>query len=138
MKKRLLLLLLILVLVLVVAAVVLLRLIPRTEKTQETSVDVLSYAAEAYPEYTCTLDGGVLSLTKPLTLTYAQACDIGGSIYCDELAPETYLSSVQSIALDIAGHCGQTVTVRLVQESSDGKPVFTVASSGEITTCWAN
>lgn len=98
--------------------------------------DVLAYAEETYPQYDCSYDGGVLTLRNTLTLTYEQACSIGGSIYTGELAPETYLSAVQAIALDISARCGQAVNVALVQESSDGQPVFTVGSNGQITVCW--
>lgn len=136
MKKWIIPVLLLAVALLVGAVVLCVQLLPHKQTTQPDPADVLSYAEAAYPEYVCDYMDDVLSLTKTLALTYEQACSIGGSIYCDELAPETYLDSVQSIALDIAGQCSCSVTVKLVQESSDDKPVFTVASDGEIFVCW--
>lgn len=107
-----------------------------TEPSAALSVE--DYAQTYLTGYTAQLDGQTLTLTKPAGLTYAEACKHGGSIYEGELAPETYLPQVQSIALDIAAKCGMRgVSVILQYESSDGEAIFSVSSDGTVQTCWA-
>ena len=111
------------------------------DATQETdkSADILAYVNEHWAGYDAVYDpmSRVLTLSKETQLTYDAACAYGGSVYAGELAPETYQSDASSIALDVAAHCGtSSLTVTLCYRSTDGEPIFTVSSGGEIWTCW--
>ena len=100
---------------------------------------VEEYAARVWPNYASDYDAAnqILTLSYETAMTYENACSYGGSVYTDELAPETYLDQVRSIAIDVIAHCGgSSVNVVLQYTSSDGKPVFTVCSDGTIWTCW--
>lgn len=101
-------------------------------------LSVQDYAAQKLPEFDCAYDeaAGALTLSRSVSLSYDDACAIGGKVYVDELAPETYLPQARSISLDVEAQCGRTVTVVLCYRSTDGKPIFTVSSGGEIWTCW--
>lgn len=114
----------------------------QTDATEATaqSADIVSYAKEHWSAYDPAYDPAtcILTLSKKTALTYDAACVYGGSVYADELAPETFQNDAASIALDVAAHCGvSSLSVTLCYLSEDGKPIFTVGSGGEIWTCWA-
>ena len=106
-------------------------------ETEAPLLSVEEYAARQWPDYAADYSGGVLTLTRETGMTYEEACALGGDIYRDELAPETYVSVVQTIAIDVAATCGVAPTVVLRYSSSDGGTVFSVSSTGEIVTCWS-
>lgn len=113
-----------------------------TEPSADNEVEyeaVEEYVAKVWPNYESDYDSEnqILTLSYETTMTYENACSYGGSVYTDELAPETYLDQVRSIAIDVIAHCGcRSLNVILQYTSSDGKPVFTVCSDGSIWTCW--
>ena len=91
-----------------------------------------SQYAYAYDEATQTL-----LLTKQTDMKLASAQKVGGQVYVDELAPETYLDDVSAIAVDVISHCDcPELTVILNYASVEGESIFTVSSSGTVTTCW--
>ena len=144
MKKWLLVLILTAVLILIAVSVYLVlqftSLYQETNATEPAALQsVQEYAAENLSEYDARYDGAtqVLTLERAASISYADACLVGGKIYADELAPETYLGQVQSIALNVASNCDCTaLTVVLSYVSNDGKAIFTVSSNGDIWTCW--
>ena len=108
-------------------------------ETAAQSEEIVAYTKEHWPEYEPVYDpaSGVLTLSKETALTYEDACAYGGSVYKDELAPETFRTSAAYIAFDIAARCGAPdLSVTLSYRSADGKPIFTVGSGGEVWTCW--
>lgn len=103
------------------------------------SLSVEEYAAQALPEFVCDYDrkANTLTLSRTSSLSYDEACSIGAKVYVDELAPETYLIQARSIDLDITAQCRVgALTVVLRYLSTDGEPIFTVSSEGDIWTCW--
>ncbi|MBQ7871230.1 MAG: hypothetical protein IJ357_03730 [Oscillospiraceae bacterium] len=106
-------------------------------ESEASLLSVEEYAARQWPDYAADYSGGVLTLTRETGMTYEEACTLAGDIYKDELAPETYVSVVQTIAIDIAATCGVAPTVILRYSSSDGGTVFSVSSTGRIETCWS-
>ena len=103
------------------------------------SLSVEEYAAQKLPEFVREYDRktNTLTLSRVSTLSYEEACSIGAKVYVDELAPETYLSQARSIDLDITAQCRSgALTVVLCYLSTDGEPIFTVSSEGDIWTCW--
>ena len=114
----------------------------RETQETETAADGLSveeYAAQKLPEFAWEYDRktNTLTLSRVSSLSYEDACSIGGKVYVDELAPETYLDQARSIDLDITAQCRSgALTVVLCYLSTDGEPIFTVSSEGDIWTCW--
>lgn len=109
-----------------------------TESTAQ-ALSVEEYAAQKLPEFAHAYDKSThtLTLTRLSSLSYEDACSIGGKVYVEELAPETYLEQVRSIDLDIAAQCRSgALTVVLCYLSTDGEPIFTVSSEGDIWSCW--
>lgn len=109
-----------------------------TESTAK-KLSVEEYAAQNLQEFTHEYDKktNTVTLTRISSLSYDDACSIGGRVYVDELAPETYLEQVRSIDLDITAQCRSgALTVVLCYLSTDGQPIFTVSSEGDIWTCW--
>lgn len=106
-------------------------------ETDPALLSVEEYAARQWPDYAANYSGGVLTLTRATDMSYDEACALAGDIYKDELAPETYVSVVQTIAIDVAATCGVAPTVVLRYSSTDGGTVFSVSSTGEIETCWS-
>ena len=102
--------------------------------TQQT--DVEAYIAPLWPAFTCEYSDGSLTMTQTTTISYAGALSYGKEVYCDDLAPETYLSDAVAVAADVASHCGVSARVTFRFISSDGEPIFTVCSDGTIWTCW--
>lgn len=102
--------------------------------TQQT--DVEAYIATLWPAFTCEYSDGSLTMTQTTTISYAGALSYGKEVYCDDLAPETYLSDAVAVAADVASHCGVSARVTFRFLSSDGEPIFTVCSDGTIWTCW--
>ena len=98
--------------------------------------DVESYIVPLWPSFTCEYSEGALTMTQATTISYTGALSYGKEVYCDDLAPETYLSDAVTIATDIASHCGVSAEVTFRFLSSDGEPIFTVSSDGTIWTCW--
>lgn len=147
MKKWLIAALLIFLAVLIaVSAVLILRFVALYSSRQsgaaqetENSADIEAYVNKNWSDYDCSYDPAshVLTMTKKVSMLYDDACAYGGSVYTDELAPETFQKDAASIALDISAHCSApSVSVTLCYLSSDEEPIFTVGSSGDIWTCW--
>lgn len=111
----------------------------KEETTSGQTLSVEEYAAQKLPEFEREYDKttNTLTLSRTASLSYADACSLGGKVYVDELAPETYLEQVRSIDLDITGQCRcGALTVVLRYLSTDGEPIFSVSSEGDIWTCW--
>lgn len=109
------------------------------QSTQSDALSVDAYAQQSLSAYRPQYDdaASVLTLTKATDLTYDEACRYGASIYEGDLAPETYLTQVRTIALDVASKCGVTdLSVVLRYVSTDNKVIFSVAADGTVTTCW--
>ena len=109
------------------------------EPVEQDAEAITEYVKEHWPDFDASYDPSekILTLSQPTKLSYEAACDYGGNIYCDELAPESYLPQARSIAIDIMGNCGCSgVNVVLSYESTEGKPVFTVNSNGTVWVCW--
>lgn len=125
--------------VLIVHFISLYREVNQSSPTAELRA-VQEYAEEMLPDYIAheyNAETQTLTLKRASELSYDDACAIGGNIYCDELAPQTYLAQVQLHALDIASHCDcSNLTVVLCVVSTEGKPIFTVSSGNEIWMCW--
>lgn len=145
MKKWLIIAVAIILVVLLTAGVFLcIRFVSIYRETQETestaqSLSVEEYAAQKLPEFVREYDRktNTLTLSRVSSLSYEDACSIGGKVYVDELAPETYLGQARSIDLDITAQCRSgALTVVLCYLSTDGEPIFTVSSEGDIWTCW--
>lgn len=134
----------ILVVLLTVCVFLCVRFVSLYHETQETEaatggLSIEEYAAQKLPEFAREYDRktNTLTLTRVSALSYEDACGIGGKVYVDELAPETYLDQARSIDLDITAQCRSgALTVVLCYLSTDGKPIFTVSSEGDIWTCW--
>lgn len=98
---------------------------------------VEDYARQNYPEFSCAFDGACLTLSSKTQMTYETACSVGASIYCDELAPETYLPQVRAIRADLISACEpERLLVRLVYLSSEGETIWSIDTDGTIFTCW--
>lgn len=100
--------------------------------------DVEAYIAPLWPSFTCEYSEGTLTMTQATTISYAGALSYGKEVYCDDLAPETYLSDAVTVAADIGSHCGASAKVTFRFVSSDGEPIFTVSSDGTVWTCWGD
>ena len=142
MKKMLLILLPLLAVLLIVAVsvfILILNLQPHqgSEPTANNNTDLLSYVQERWqlsdPQY----ENGTLTVRKTFDITYEQACKLGGNIFVEDLAPESYLSLVATLDADLNAQFADAPTlVVLCYCSSDGQTVFSVNSKGEISTCW--
>lgn len=100
---------------------------------------VEDYVRSHWPQYGCAYDGKTqtLLLTKQTEMEISSARKVGSKVYVDELAPETYLEDVSAIAVDVISHCDcPRLTVILSYLSVEGESIFSVSSSGTITTCW--
>lgn len=112
------------------------------EPTQESAQgpdSIITYVKENWSGYQPLYDPAtnVLTLSRETAMDYEAACAYGGSVYEGDLAPETFRQNAASIALDVSAHCSEpSLSVTLCYLSSDGKPIFTVSSGGEIWTCW--
>ncbi len=97
-----------------------------------------AYAKEHWPQYEADFheESLCLSLSKTSSLSYEAACQIGGSVYSDSTAPETYLDAAAAIALSLRSEFGGGLQVKLTFLSTDGQAIFAVSSRGDITTCW--
>lgn len=107
--------------------------------SEETLFDVQAYASENWPQFQASYDSvsQTLTLSKNTQMSYENACSYGSVVYANELAPETYLNDVATIAHDIRTNCGcDGLTVILSYCSTEGTPVFTVSSDGSISVCW--
>lgn len=100
---------------------------------------VEGYLRESWPEYGCSYDAqsATLTVTRTSALSYDTAVQSGANIYCDETAPQTYQSTAELLRLDVMANLAMDeLTVVLCYESTDGRPIFTVSSSGAVWTCW--
>ena len=70
-------------------------------------------------------------------LSYDNGKKIGGQVFTDDLAPDTYLSQALTIAADLnSRYSMEDVTVVISFRSHDGGELFSVDSVGNISTCW--
>lgn len=107
--------------------------------TDDTEQDIVGYAQENWPQFQASYDSDsrTLTLSKETQMSFENACAFGASVYSNELAPETYLNDVATIARDIETHCGcDGLTVTLCYLSTEGTPIFSVSSDGSIDVCW--
>lgn len=112
---------------------------PTTAAQDQAQSAVESYLRESWPEYGCSYDAqsATLTVTRTSALSYDAAVQSGASIYCDETAPQTYQSTAELLRLDVMANLAMDrLTVVLCYESTDGRPIFTVSSSGAVWTCW--
>ncbi len=110
---------------------------PAEEASQNARI--VEYTKEHWQDYNVSYDPAAneLTLSKETAMDHEAACAYGGSVYEGKSAPETYLQTVQIIAIDVSAHCDSPgLSATLCYLSSDGKPIFTVSSGGEIWTCW--
>ena len=142
MKKTLLILLpifAVLLIIAVTACAVLLNFAPvgDSEPTTLADADFLSYVHEQWQLSDTEYADGILTVRKSFDITYEQACKLGGNIFTDDLAPESYLSLVATLAGDLSSRFGNAPSLVVLRYcSSDGQTIFSVNSSGEISTCW--
>ncbi|MBO2527923.1 MAG: hypothetical protein CW335_07115 [Clostridiales bacterium] len=139
-------LLILLVVLIAVSAVLILRFVTLYSSRQsdapqeaEKSADIEAYVKENWSGYDCSFDSAsqVLTLTQNTPMLYDDVCTYGGSVYSDDLAPESFQHDAASVAIDVASHCNApSLSVTLCYLSSDNKPIFTVSSDGDIWTCW--
>lgn len=101
---------------------------------------VEAYAQEHWAQYapfTYEEENLALTLTMKSNMTYAAACVSGGSVYEGDLSPESHLDTLRMISLEIANACKLPhLSLTLQCVSSDGQPIFTVASDGAVWRCW--
>mgnify|MGYP004559407279 CR=1 FL=1 len=100
---------------------------------------VEGYVRQSWPEYGCSYDAqsATLTVTRTSALSYETAVTGGARIYCDETAPQTYQATAELLRLDVMAQLAMDrLTVVLRYDSTDGRPIFTVSSSGEVWTCW--
>lgn len=110
-----------------------------TQAPAQGPESIIAYVKENWPGYEPLYDpaANILTLSRETAMDYEAACAYGGSVYEGDLAPETFRQSAASIAFDVATNCNEpSLSVKLCYLSSDGKPIFTVSSGGEIWTCW--
>ncbi len=109
-----------------------------SEKSDYDTGKIEAYAREHWPQYEAEFleETLCLRLSKTASLSYEDACRIGGAVYSDSTAPETYLDAVAAIALSLRSEFGSGIQVKLVFLSTDGQEIFTVSSRGDIVTCW--
>ena len=70
-------------------------------------------------------------------LSYENGKKIGGQVFTDDLAPDTYLSQAATIAADLSSRFSmEDITVVISFRSHDGGELFSVDSIGNISTCW--
>lgn len=143
MKKWLIAASLILALALIIGCAVLcvrfIGLYTNADETTQTDTELASYVREHWSMFDVAYDAETQALTlkKTASMTYEKACNYGAQVYSGELAPETYLSELRSIALDVLAKFDcPSLSVTLCYESTDGKTIFSVASDGTIQTCW--
>lgn len=142
MKKTLLILLPLLAILLIVAVaacVLFVKLYPSGDNATTTSrdADFLSYVQEHWQLTDVQYADGTLTVRKSFDITYGQACKLGGNIFTDDLAPESYLSLVATLAGDLETQFDNPPSLVLLRYcSSDGHTIFSVDSNGEISTCW--
>lgn len=101
--------------------------------------EVENYVEQHWPQYEYAYDSTtqILHLIKQTEVHIDTAKKVGGNVYVDELAPETYLDNVSAIAVDVISHCDcPELTVILTYASTEGESIFSVSSSGKIVTCW--
>lgn len=100
---------------------------------------VEEYIRTHWPQYGYSYESAsqVLTLSRQTEMDIETARSVGGKVYVDALAPETYLENVSAIAVDVISHCDcPELTVYLMYTSLDGECIFSVSSSGAIYTCW--
>ena len=141
MKKTLLILLPLLAVLLIIAiaaCVLFLKLYPGGSKpTESRDTDLLSYVQEHWQLSDTQFSDGTLTVRKSFDITYEQACKLGGNIFVDDLAPESYLSLVATLAADLDTQFDNPPSLVLLRYcSNDGQTIFSVNSNGEISTCW--
>lgn len=142
MKKPLMILLPLLAILMVVAiaaSILILNYQPNSQSDPTTGVrtDLLSYVEERWQLSDAEYADGTLTVRKHFGITYEQACKLGGNIFADDLAPESYLSLVATLAADLDTQFETAPALVVLRYcSSDGKTIFSVDSNGEITLCW--
>ena len=108
-----------------------------SEPSTSEDTDFLSYVREQWQLNDADYADGVLTVRKSFDITYEQACKLGANIFTDDLAPESYLSLVATLAGDLSSRFGNAPSLVVLRYcSSDGQTIFSVNSRGEISTCW--
>ena len=108
-----------------------------SEPSTLEDTDFLSYVKEQWQLNDADYADGVLTVRKSFDITYEQACKLGANIFTDDLAPESYLSLVATLAGDLSSRFGNAPSLVVLRYcSSDGQTIFSVNSRGEISTCW--
>ena len=108
-----------------------------SEPSTLEDTDFLSYVREQWQLNDADYADGVLTVRKSFDITYEQACKLGANIFTDDLAPESYLSLVATLAGDLSSRFGNAPSLVVLRYcSSDGQTIFSVNSKGEISTCW--
>ncbi len=127
----------VLLIIAITACVLFLTLAPSSgnDATTLPNTDIVSYVQEHWQIADAEYANGTLTIRKSFDITYEQACKLGGNIFTEDLAPESYLSLVATLAADLETQFEPTL-VLLCYCSSDGQTIFSVNSQGEISTCW--
>ena len=100
---------------------------------------VEDYVRVHWPQYEYSYESAsqCLTLIRQTNMEIDTARRVGGNVYVETLAPETYLENVSAIAIDVISHCDcPELTVNLQYTSVEGECIFSVSSNGEIYTCW--
>ncbi len=114
-------------------------------KSQGQSTDATTVNVERLESFMITewgfegaeLEGDTLTAIRSMSLSYEEACLVGGAVFTDDLSPESYLSQAATIQADVESTFGlKDLTLILSFRSTDGKEIFSVDSQGNITTCW--
>lgn len=110
-----------------------------TASATESFSDIESFVQEKWRTERAEYDEKSQSLTlyQSYDLTYEQACAIGGNIFTEDIAPESYFAQIATVAADVTTqfHC-PNLLVTMAFVSSDGEVIFSVNSNGDIKTCW--
>lgn len=100
------------------------------------TVSLEDYLQENWPSYVSeSYDQGVLILSYPISVTYAQAEQFGQKTYGDLV--EGHKETLQLIRAGICANCTEQPELLILNgRTTDGKTAYTVTSSGAVETCW--
>ena len=108
-----------------------------SEPGENSNAELLSYVQKNWQLGDAEYAGGVLTVRKTFDLSYEQACKLGGNIFVDDLAPESYLSLVATLSADLSSQFSNAPALVVLRYcSNDGQTIFSVDSEGNISTCW--
>ncbi len=99
-----------------------------------------SYLINSWQFHDCQWDRDTNTITaiRTFDISYEDGKKVGGAVFTEDLAPESYLSQTLTIAADLdARFSTKGITVVISFRSNDGMELFSVDSNGNISTCWS-